>query len=78
LGRRNQLLQRNWIGRSEGAEIDFTIANLHYKIRVLTTRPDTLYGANYRCWRGTLPVDLIVTEEQWPEVRDYRERAAQK
>ena len=74
-----KLLQRNWMGRSEGAEIDFTIANLHDKIRVFTTRPDTLYGATYMVLAPEHSlVDLIVTEEQWPEVRDYRERAARK
>jgi leucyl-tRNA synthetase len=74
-----KLLQRNWIGRSEGAEIDFTIANSDEKIRVFTTRPDTLYGATYMVLAPEHSlVDLIVTEEQWLEVRDYRERAARK
>ncbi|PYL02322.1 MAG: leucine--tRNA ligase, partial [Verrucomicrobia bacterium] len=51
-----KLLQRNWIGRSEGAEIDFQIDNHDAHIRVF----------------------LIVTEEQWPAVREYRERTARK
>ena len=40
-------LQRNWIGRSEGAEIEFPILNSQFSIRVFTTRPDTLFGATY-------------------------------
>ncbi len=40
-------LQRNWIGRSEGAEIDFKIKNTQVSIKVFTTRPDTLFGATY-------------------------------
>src|SRR5213079_103355 len=72
-----KLLQRNWIGRSEGAEVDFKIDDK--KIRVFTTRPDTLYGANYMVLAPEHSlVDLIVTEEQWPAVRDYREKTARK
>ncbi|TMP94194.1 MAG: leucine--tRNA ligase [Verrucomicrobia bacterium] len=84
-----KLLQRNWIGRSEGAEVDFAVAGVDdpgpaagdrsYKIRVFTTRPDTLYGATYIVLAPEHSlVDLIVTEEQWPVVREYRERAARK
>ena len=84
-----KLLQRNWIGRSEGAEIQFEVApeaslQLGQKIRqpcikVFTTRPDTLYGATYMVLAPEHSlVDLIVTEEQWPAVREYRERAARK
>jgi leucyl-tRNA synthetase len=74
-----KLLQRNWIGRSQGAEIDFKIENLDQQIRVFTTRPDTLYGATYMVLAPEHSlVDLIVTEEQWPAVRDYREHAARK
>src|SRR5207237_9241250 len=72
-----KLLQRNWIGRSEGAEIDFAVtgvADPGYKIRVFTTRPDTLYGATYMVLAPEHSlVELIVSEEQWPAVRVDRE-----
>ena len=74
-----KLLQRNWIGRSEGAEIDFKIENVDQQIRVFTTRPDTLYGGTFLVLAPEHSlVDLIVTEEQWPAVREYRERTARK
>src|SRR6267143_553368 len=89
-----KLLQRNWIGRSEGAEIDFPVfegvdpvgksavddrGDNIAKIRVFTTRPDTLYGATYMVLAPEHSlVELIVSEEQWPAVRDYRERTARK
>ena len=74
-----KLLQRNWIGRSEGAEIDFKIDGGEQKIRVFTTRPYTLYGATYMVLAPEHSlVDLVVTEEQWSAVREYRERAARK
>ena len=74
-----KLLQRNWIGRSEGAEIDFKIDKSDQKIRVFTTRPDTLYGGTFLVLAPEHSlVDLIVTEEHWPAVRDYRERTARK
>jgi leucyl-tRNA synthetase len=84
-----KLLQRNWIGRSEGAEIDFPVAGIDdsgtaaddrgYKIRVFTTRPDTLYGGTFLVLAPEHSlVDLIVSEEQWPAVREYREKTARK
>src|SRR5881275_3716841 len=79
-----KLLQRNWIGRSEGAEVNFKLVReddelSEETIRVFTTRPDTLYGATYMVLAPEhLLVDQIVTEEQWPAVRDYRERTARK
>jgi leucyl-tRNA synthetase len=74
-----KLLQRNWIGRSEGAEIDFKIDKHDARLRVFTTRPDTLYGGTFLVLAPEhLLVDQIVTEEQWPAVREYRERTARK
>src|SRR5262249_41501452 len=77
-----KLLQRNWIGRSQGAEIDFPIAGIDdpgCKIRVFTTRPDTLYGGTFLVLAPEHSlVDRIVTEEQWLAVREYRERTARK
>src|SRR5207237_1798978 len=74
-----KLLQRNWIGRSEGAEIDFQIDNHDAHITAFTTRPDTLYGGTFLVVAPEHSlVDLIVTEEQWPAVREYRERTACK
>src|SRR5256884_8604160 len=74
-----KLRQRNCMGRSEGAEIDFKIDKGDQEIRVFTTRPDTLYGGTFLVIAPEHSlVDLIVTEEQWPAVREYRERAARK
>ncbi|MFN3410014.1 MAG: class I tRNA ligase family protein [Limisphaerales bacterium] len=79
-------MQRNWIGRSEGAEVDFEIADLPsaigdsaQRIRVFTTRPDTLFGATYMVLAPEHRlVDEITTEEQWPAVEDYRAHTARK
>src|SRR5207249_4940333 len=74
-----KLLHRNWIGRSERAEIASKIENQDAKIRVFTTRPDTLYGGSFLVLAPEHSlVDLIVTEEQWPAVRAYREKTARK
>ncbi|PYL98270.1 MAG: leucine--tRNA ligase, partial [Verrucomicrobia bacterium] len=74
-----KLLQRNWIGKSEGAVIDFKIDKHQQKIRVFTTRPDTLYGGTFLVLAPEHPlIDLIVTEEQWPAIREYREKTARK
>jgi len=76
-----KLLQRNWIGRSEGAEVHFPLADdpQARSITVFTTRPDTLFGATYMVLAPEHPlVEEIVTEEHWPAVREYRERTARK
>jgi len=72
-------LQRNWIGRSEGAEVDFAIEGHAEKLRVFTTRPDTLYGATYMVLSPEHPwVEKITTEENRQAVADYRRDSARK
>jgi len=75
-------LQKNWIGRSEGAEVDFEIADSAAKgekLRVFTTRPDTLYGATYMVIAPEHPlVDRLVSPEMKPQVDAYRKMVASK
>ena len=72
-------LQRNWIGRSEGAEVDFALVGHDELLRIFTTRPDTLFGATYMVLSPEHPwVDLLTTGEQSAAVRAYREEAAGK
>jgi leucyl-tRNA synthetase len=73
---RVKTLQRNWIGRSEGAEIVFEIED-YGPIEVFTTRPDTLFGATFFVMSPEHPaVERITTDEQRAEVEAYVERAA--
>ena len=73
-------IQRNWIGRSEGAEVTFKVANNdELKFTVFTTRPDTLFGATYCVFAPELDlVDLITTDEQKEAVKNYKMQAASK
>ncbi|MCA9987337.1 MAG: leucine--tRNA ligase [Anaerolineales bacterium] len=73
-------MQRNWIGRSEGAEIDFPVADHEGKaIRVFTTRPDTVFGATYMVLSPEHSlVDLITTPAQRTAVKAYQQDASQK
>ena len=77
---RVKLSQRNWIGRSEGAEIDFALEGTDEKIRVFTTRADTLFGATYMVLSPEHPCiekyrDRI---ENYQELMDYRAAAQRK
>tara|TARA_B100000963_G_scaffold361516_1_gene397376 strand:+ start:67 stop:2751 length:2685 start_codon:yes stop_codon:yes gene_type:complete len=70
--------QRNWIGKSEGAEISFQV-NKNNKIDVFTTRPDTIFGATYLVLAPEHPIlDSIITENQKEEIIKYQEVASSK
>lgn len=74
-----KLLQRNWIGRSEGAFITFAIENATETLEVFTTRPDTLFGATYMVLAPEHPlVDRITTAEHLAAVEGYREKTRAK
>ncbi len=72
--------QKNWIGRSVGAEVDFVIAGKEDKLRIFTTRPDTLFGATYMVISPEHPfIDKYKAElRNWDEIAAYREMAAKK
>ncbi len=72
-------MQRNWIGKSSGAEVDFVIDGLGKKLRVYTTRPDTLFGATYMVIAPEHDfVNDIVTDEKKEAVANYIKASALK
>ena len=72
-------LQRNWIGKSEGCEVDFKIKGLSSNITVYTTRPDTLFGASYVVLSPEHPlVEKLTLDEKKVEVEDYIKLASTK
>ncbi|MFC5558253.1 leucine--tRNA ligase [Ureibacillus thermophilus] len=72
-------MQRNWIGRSEGAEVTFTVQGTDKKFRVFTTRPDTLFGATYCVLAPEHDlVKEITTPEQREQVEAYLEQVQTK
>jgi leucyl-tRNA synthetase len=72
-------MQRNWIGRSEGAEVLFPVHGHPETIKVFTTRPDTLFGATYMVLSPEHPlVDKICTPEHKTDIKKYQEEAALK
>ena len=74
-----KLMQRNWIGRSEGANVTFTIDGHNEALEIYTTRPDTLFGATYMVLSPEHPlVEKITTPEQKQAVNAYLEAAARK
>jgi leucyl-tRNA synthetase, eubacterial and mitochondrial family len=72
-------MQRNWIGRSTGAEVDFSINGLNEKLTVFTTRPDTLFGATYMVIAPEHSLTgTITTDEKRKSVDDYIKAASLK
>ena len=73
-------MQRNWIGRSEGAEIDFAVdGHRALKLRVFTTRPDTLFGATYMVLAPEHElVDKLTTDAQRATLAAYKNQASRK
>jgi len=69
---KTKLMQRNWIGKSVGADVTFSVDGSDDKIKVFTTRPDTLFGATYMVLAPEHPlVEKLTTEDQKQQVNDY-------
>ncbi|MCD8156481.1 MAG: leucine--tRNA ligase, partial [Clostridiales bacterium] len=77
---RVKVSQKNWIGRSTGAEVDFPIKGKEEKLRIYTTRADTLFGVTYMVVSPEHPyLDQYKDEiKNWAEIEAYREQAARK
>ncbi|MDE7426186.1 MAG: leucine--tRNA ligase [Muribaculaceae bacterium] len=71
--------QRNWIGRSEGAEMRFPVADSDIELEIFTTRPDTIFGVTFMVLAPESKyVDMITTEEMRPAVDEYRQSIKHK
>lgn len=72
-------MQRNWIGRSEGAKVSFDVDNTEGKVEVFTTRPDTIYGASFIVLSPEHAlVNSITTDEYKEKVKAYQTEASKK
>jgi leucyl-tRNA synthetase len=72
-------MQRNWIGKSEGAIVKFQVSSSKFQVEVFTTRPDTLFGATYMVLSPEHAlVNQITTPEQAAAVKAYQEAASRK
>jgi leucyl-tRNA synthetase len=71
---KTKLMQRNWIGKSIGADVNFKVDGINEVIRIFTTRPDTLFGATYMVIAPEHPlVHKLTTNEQISKVEEYKE-----
>ena len=77
---RVKVSQKNWIGKSQGAEVEFKIAGKDEALTVYTTRPDTLFGATYMVVSPEHPILDKYKDDirNWDEIVAYREQAARK
>ncbi len=77
---RVKVSQKNWIGRSTGAEVDFAISGKEDKLRIYTTRPDTLFGVTYMVISPEHPyIEKFASEiKNMDEIKAYQEQAAKK
>lgn len=74
---KTKLMQKNWIGRSYGGEIEFAVKGSDVRIKIFTTRADTVFGVTYIVLAPESPiVDIITSEEQKAAVEEYREKSA--
>jgi leucyl-tRNA synthetase len=72
-------MQKNWIGRSIGAEVEFDLAGVPGTVRIFTTRPDTLFGATYMVLSPEHPlVTVVTTADRRTEITAYCEATARK
>ena len=75
-------MQRNWIGRSVGAEIEFNLSKINKKIKIFTTRPDTIYGASFIAISINHKIvtelisesEIIIIKKQFNEVENDKEK----
>ena len=77
---RVKVSQKNWIGKSTGAEVDFSIKDKEDKLRIYTTRCDTLFGVTYMVVSPEHPIIDKYKDElgNWDEIQAYREAASRK
>lgn len=74
---KTKLMQKNWIGRSFGGEVEFQVKNSDVTLKVFTTRADTIFGVTYVVLAPESPlVDKVVTDEQRAAVEEYKEKSA--